>query len=256
MTEQDKGTVLITGAAHRIGRALALGLAADGWAVAVHCNRSLSGARDVTDRIVAAGGRAAVLQADLADEKETHALVGRSAKALGPLSCLVNNASLFEYDNVETATEVSWRSHMDVNLRAPFVLTQAFSAQLPDDREGNVVNLIDQRVWRLTPHFTTYTVSKAGLWVLTQTLAMALAPRIRVNGIGPGPILPSERQTADQFAGQWSSTPLGRGATPEEICDGVRYILGAKAMTGQMIALDGGQHLPWPRPDQAPPVLE
>ncbi len=249
------GAALVTGAAHRIGRAIALDLADAGWPVAVHYRRSADAAAELVERIEAAGGRAAAVPADLADEREAQGLVPRAAAALGPLACLVNNASVFEYDSPETATEASWRAHLDVNLRAPFVLTQAFAAQLPDGVEGNVINLLDQRVWKLTPHFTSYTVSKVGLWTLTRTLAMALAPRIRVNGIGPGPTLASERQTPEQFAAQCAATPLRRGADPREISNCVRFILSTPALTGQMIAIDGGQHLPWP-PDPSQNIRE
>jgi len=241
-------TALVTGGAVRIGRAIALALGARGYHMAVHCNASVSEAEAVVAEIIAAGGRAAVLRADLADHEATLALLPQAAKALGPVSVLVNNASLFNYDRIDTAELASWQSHMDANLRAPFFLAQTFAAALPEGVAGNIVNIIDQRVWRLTPHFASYTLSKTGLWTLTQTLAMALAPRIRVNAIGPGPVLPSSRQTAEQFARQWASTPLQRGATPEEIAAGLLFLLDAPAMTGQMIALDGGQHLPWPSP--------
>lgn len=236
---------LVTGAAVRIGRAIALALAERGYAIAVHCNRSRAEAEALTSQIKQAGGRAAVFVADLCNDADVQALVPAVNRELGLLSVLVNNASLFEYDSLATATLAGWQKHMDANLKAPFFLSQAFAAQLPDKAEGVIANIIDQRVWRLTPHFATYTLSKAGLLTLTQTLAMALAPRIRVNGIGPGPVLPSPRQSAEQFARQWASTPLGRGATPEEIAAGVLFLLDASAMTGQMIALDGGQHLPW-----------
>lgn len=236
---------LVTGGAVRIGRAIAETLAARGLAVAVHCNRSRDEAEAVVSGIVARGGSAAVVQADLADHNAVANLVPQAAAALGPLSVLVNNASLFDYDHVETATEDSWDHHLDTNLKAPFFLSQAFAAQLPEGMAGNIVNIIDMRVWRLTPHFASYTVSKAGLWTLTQTLAMALAPRIRVNAIGPGPVLPSPRQSPEQFARQWKSTPLQRGAEPGEIAAAVGFLLDAPAVTGQMIALDGGQHLPW-----------
>ena len=136
-------------------------------------------------------------------------------------------------------------------MRAPFVLTQTLAASLPANAAGNVINILDERVRNLTPHFISYTLSKAGLWTLTQTLALALAPRIRVNAVGPGPILPSPRQTQAQFDRQASIMPLGRGSTPDEICDAVRFILAAPALTGQMIALDGGQHLGWSNPDPA-----
>lgn len=246
-------TALVTGGAVRIGRAIALALARRGYAVAVHCNRSESAADALCREIAAGGGRAAAVRADLADHAAVLGLVNHAARALGPVSVLVNNASLFEYDTPASATLEDWHRHMDVNLRAPFFLAQQFAAALPEGVPGHIVNIIDQRVKRLTPHFATYTLSKASLWTLTQTLAMALAPRIRVNGIGPGPVLPSSRQTPEQFARQWASTPLQRGASPEEIAAGVLFLLDAPALTGQMIALDGGQHLPWPA---AAPVEE
>ena len=239
---------LVTGAAVRIGRAVAEALAQDGWAVAVHHRDSAEDADRVVAGIESAGGRALALRADLAAEAEVETLVARATEALGPLGCLVNNASLFDYDDIESADRASWERHMAVNLRAPFVLMQAFAAALPAGAEGCVVNLLDQRVWNLTPHFMSYTLSKAGLWTLTQTAALALAPRIRVNGIGPGPTLPSARQSPEHFAAQCRDTPLERGAAPADIADGVRFILAARALTGQMIALDSGQHLGWAMP--------
>ena len=241
-------TALVTGAAQRIGRAIALGLGADGWSVAVHHRDSADDAEETVAMIEAAGGRAVALAAELSDEAEAAALTDRAVDALGPLGCLVNNASLFEYDNVESATAETWETHMAVNLRAPFVLSQAFAAALPAGANGAIVNILDQRVWNLTPHFVTYTLSKAGLWTLTQTLALALAPDIRVNAIGPGPVLPSARQSEAQFRAQCENTPLGHGAEPEEVAAALRFILAAPAMTGQMLALDGGQHLGWSMP--------
>lgn len=240
---------LVTGAGTRIGRAIAEALAVDGWAVAIHYGHSHEAAEEVAASIRIRGGRAVTLQADLEDETAVARLVPTAVEALGPLGALVNNASVFEYDSAETATRKSWDRHMEINLRAPFVLTQAFARQLPEAQRGCVVNIIDQRVWNLTPHFTTYTLSKAGLWTLTRTLALALAPRIRVNAVGPGPTLPSPRQTPEQFAAQCRDMPLRHGTTPAEIADAVRFILAAPAMTGQMIALDGGQHLGWRPPD-------
>ena len=239
---------LVTGAAARIGRAVAETLARDGWAVAVHHRDSGAAARTVVDGIESGGGRAVALRADLAEEAEAATLVARAADALGPLGCLVNNAALFDYDDLESADRESWERHMAVNLRAPFVLIQSFAAALPEGAEGCIVNLVDQRVWNLTPHFVSYTLSKAGLWTLTRTAALALAPRIRVNAIGPGPVLPSARQSAAHFAAQCAATPLERGASPGEIADGIRFVLAARALTGQMIALDGGQHLGWTMP--------
>jgi len=240
---------LVTGAAKRIGRAIALDLARQGFAVAVHYGDAAAEAEAVVGEIAALGGRAAALEADLGREAEAAGLVARAQAAVGPLGLLVNNAARFERDEALDATRDSWDLHMETNLRAPFVLIQEFARNLPSEAAGCVVNLLDQRVWRLTPHFVSYTVSKMGLWTLTRTLAVALAPRIRVNGIGPGPVLPSPRQSEAQFARQWRSTPLRRGATPEEICAALRFILAAPALTGQMIALDGGQHLAWPAPD-------
>jgi len=245
----DIGAVLITGAAKRIGRAIALALAADGWCVAVHYNQSGDEAEDTLKTIEAAGGQAVMVAAELGSENDTASLVERAANGLGqPLTALINNASAFEHDNIETASRQSWDLHMEANLRAPFVLSQAFAAQTTDapaGTVGNIVNILDQRVWNLTPEFMSYTLSKAGLWTLTQTLALALAPDIRVNAIGPGPTVASARQTAAQFAAQNQSVPMRHGSTPDEVAATVRFVLGARALTGQMIALDGGQHLAW-----------
>ncbi|WP_217808134.1 SDR family oxidoreductase [Oceanibacterium hippocampi] len=239
----------MTGGAARIGRAIAIALAADGWSVALHCNRSRAAAEATVAEIEKSGGRAAVVLADLADPGALAGLVPAAARAIGPLTALVNNASVFERDEIDDLTEESWQRHIDVNLKAPLFLAQAFAAQRPAGRPGNIINLTDQRVFRLTPHFVSYTVSKVGLHALTQTLAMALAPDIRVNAIAPGPTLASTRQSAAQFEKQRRSTPLRRGADPEDIAAGIRYILAAGSMTGQTIALDGGQHLPWPPPN-------
>ena len=236
---------LVTGAAQRIGRAIALDLARNGWTIAVHFRRSRTAADAVAAEIQKLGGRAVTLGCDLSREAEVVQLVPRAAAALGTLTCLVNNASNFEMDKFDTASRESWDRHIETNLRAPLVLSQAFAHQLPQESVGNIVNLLDQRVWKLTPYFLSYTIAKSALWTLTRTMALALAPRIRVNGIGPGPTLPSERQTAEQFRQQQLAVPLKRGATPEEIAATVRFILATSSMTGQMIALDGGEHLGW-----------
>ena len=247
---------LVTGAGQRIGRAIALELARAGWSVAIHCHESRDAAEATAREAEAAGSRAVILGADLTQEAEAGGLVSRAVEALGPLGCLVNNASIFESDTVANASPSSWDRHLELNLHAPLVLSQAFARALPQDLGGVIVNLLDQRVWNLTPYFLSYTVSKSGLWTLTRTLALALAPRIRVNGIGPGPALPSPRQSAAQFARQCALTPLGRGTTPEEICAALHFILSARSMTGQMIALDGGQHLGWAQPGQGEPEPE
>jgi NAD(P)-dependent dehydrogenase (short-subunit alcohol dehydrogenase family) len=249
-------SALVTGGAQRIGRAIALALAQDGWAVAVHHQRSRAAAEALVAQIIGAGGRAVALGADLAHEAETAALLPAASAALGPIGCLVNNAAVFEGDEALGVTRASWDRHIETNLRAPFVLMQEFARRLPPECDGAIVNILDERVWNLTPHFVSYTVSKAGLWTLTQTMALALAPRIRVNGIGPGPTLPSPRQSAEQFDRQWTTMPLKRGTTPEEIAAALRFILAAPALTGQMIALDGGQHLGWAQPGAAAPPSE
>jgi NAD(P)-dependent dehydrogenase (short-subunit alcohol dehydrogenase family) len=236
---------LITGAAQRLGAAMALALAEAGFGIAIHYNASRAPAEDLLAKVRALGRPGVILQADLAQEAQVADLLPQAEAALGPLGVLVNNASAFERDEWNTATRETWDAHMDTNLRAPFVLTQAFARRLPQTAEGVVLNMLDQRVWSLTPHFTSYTVAKAGLWALTQTLALALAPRIRVNGIGPGPALPSARQTQAQFARQSASVPLGHGTTPQEVARALLAILALPALTGQMIALDGGQHLQW-----------
>jgi len=249
MSGIETGAALVTGAGSRIGRAIALDLAAAGWAVAVHYNKSVDGAASVVETIIKDGGSAAAVRADLANEDDIAGLVAAAAEALGTITCLVNNASRFDYDTVATTTRESWDNHLNVNLRAPFVLSQSFATALPADQHGAIINLIDQRVWNLTPHFMSYTISKTGLWTLTRTLALALAPRIRVNGIGPGPTLPSTRQSDDQFAAQVDRTPLARSVAVSEICAAVRFILDAPSLTGQMIAMDSGQHLGWQHPN-------
>ena len=245
--------VLITGAAKRIGKAIALDFAQQGWGVAVHFNSSRTEATKLVEEIETMGGKAVALQADLTDLHALEPLVENADAALGPLTCLVNNASLFSPDGIGTVTPESWSAHMDTNLRAPLFLSQAFAHTLPKGENGNIINLLDQRVWRLTPRFMSYTVSKAGLWTLTQTLAQALAPHIRVNGIGPGPTLSNDRQSESDFQEQAAATLLKHGPSLDEICTAVRFILASKALTGQMIALDGGQHLAWETPDAAGP---
>ncbi len=250
---------LVTGAGRRLGRAMALYLAERGFDVAVHYAASADEAAEVVAEIRAMGRKALALQADLLMEEESVNLIPRAAEALGgPLTVLVNNASIFEYDSISSATRQSWDKHMESNLRAPFVLTQGFAAQCPpalmDSRnepvaQGLIVNMIDQRVLKLTPEFTSYTLAKMGLWALTRTAAQGLAPNIRVNAIGPGPTLQGARQSADHFARQRGATVLGRGAGTGDITAALGYFLDAKAVTGQLLCIDGGQHLAWATPD-------
>jgi NAD(P)-dependent dehydrogenase (short-subunit alcohol dehydrogenase family) len=235
----------VTGGAQRLGRAIVVALAQQGFDLAIHFNSSQREAEEARAEVQALGRRAAVLRADLADETQVEQLIPEASKRLGAVGVLVNNASRFERDEWHDVTRDSWHAHMGANLHAPFVLTQGFARALPPTAEGVVINMIDQRVWSLTPHFVSYTVSKAGLWALTQTMALALAPRIRVNAIGPGPALPSPRQSEVQFARQAASVPLGHGTSPAEVASAAIMILSLPAMTGQMIALDGGQHLQW-----------
>lgn len=256
MSRTELGAALVTGAARRIGAAIALDLAGLGRPVAVHYGESEADALETVAEIERRGGRAVALACDLTDEGQTAALIGRAAAALGPVEILVNNASVFEHDSAASASRESWDRHMETNLRAPFVLMQRLAGALADGRRGAVVNVLDERVWNLTPHFVSYTLSKAGLWTLTQTMALALAPRIRVNAVGPGPTLPSPRQSQDQFDRQAAMMPLGHGTTADEVARAVRFILEAPAMTGQMIALDGGQHLGWAQPRGTGPLSE
>lgn len=234
---------LVTGGGQRIGRAIAKALAATGWAVAVHYRSSAGPAAELVASIRAAGGRAEALKADLANEVEVQSLVARANKALGPLGLLVNNASHFERDTLESVTRESWDRHLEPNLRAPFVLMQAFAGQVQEKHGGLIVNLLDQRVVDPGPTFISYGVSKSGLWALTQSLALAMAPRIRVNAIAPGFTLPDPSMTQEQFNRFVAKQPLGRSGSPEEIVETLLFFLGAKSVTGQVMVLDGGQHL-------------
>jgi len=250
---------LVTGAGARLGRAMALTLGQQGYDVAVHYATSKQAAEDVVAALGEMRRKAVALQADLLDEATVQALVPTAMTALGgPLTCLVNNASIFEYDNITSATRSSWDRHLESNLRAPFVLTQAVAEAAPapylDDQnepvaQALVVNMIDQRVRKLTPEFMSYTIAKMGLWAFTQTAAQALAPKVRVNAIGPGPTLQGARQSAEHFAAQRRNTVLKRGASPDDVTAALTYFLNAPSVTGQLLCVDGGQHLGWKTPD-------
>jgi NAD(P)-dependent dehydrogenase (short-subunit alcohol dehydrogenase family) len=245
----DSRVVLVTGAAKRLGRAIALDLARHGWDIALHYNQSESDARETAAQIRCINRNAALLKADLGNERQVAGLIRHATSELGALSALVNCASIFERDEWATVTRDSWDRHLAVNLRAPFVLSQEFARTLPETAHGAIVNIIDQRVLKPTPQFLSYSLSKAGLYWLNTTLAQALAPRIRVNAVAPGPTMINARQSEEQFGRQREATILHTGAEPQDVCDAVRYLLGASAVTGQMIAVDGGQHLIWQTPD-------
>jgi NAD(P)-dependent dehydrogenase (short-subunit alcohol dehydrogenase family) len=250
LTDTPRGAALVTGGSRRIGRAIALALAGRGHDVAIHHRSSPEDAEAVAAEVRALGRLAAVVSADLTDEAEVRALVPATIEALGPLTVLINNASVFEDDRVGALGRDSWDRHIETNLRAPLVLMEAFAAQAP---EGSaVVNLLDQRVLKPDPRFVSYALSRNGLWWATRTMAQALAPRIRVNGVGPGPTLKSIHQTDADFAAEASTVPLGHGADPADIAAAILYLIDARSVTGQMIAVDGGQHLAWQTPDIPP----
>jgi NAD(P)-dependent dehydrogenase (short-subunit alcohol dehydrogenase family) len=246
---EARGGALVTGAARRIGRALALTLAEAGYAVAVHHRNAEPDAQALVSEICSAGGRAAVVRADLASEAQTAALVRQAAEAVGPLGLLVNNASTFRDDRVGGLGRDTWDAHFEANLRAPIMLAEAFAAQAADAADPLVLNLLDQRVWKPNPQFFSYTLSKAALWTATRMLAQALAPRVRVNGIGPGPTLPNALHGEAGVQAEAAAIPLQRRTEVADICAAARYLIDARAVTGQMIAVDGGQHLAWKTPD-------
>ena len=241
--DKDTGTALVTGAGRRLGRAIALDLARAGWRVGVHCRASEAEALALVVEIERSGGLAAPLVADLGRTNSLAPLVEACAERLGPATLLVNNAARFDWDSIATLDAASWNAHLDVNLRAPVFLAQTFAEALPQDRKGHIINLLDQKVFRLNPDFFSYTVSKSGLLAATRMLAQALAPRIRVNAIAPGPVLPSAAQSADAFDAECRATLLGRCVAVEEILGVVRFLLATPSVTGETIVLDSGQHL-------------
>ena len=246
-----RGAALVTGAGRRIGRAIALRLAAAGFDIAVHYRSGPEDAADTAEAVRALGQRAETFQAELTDEAAARDLVARAAAALGPLTALVNSASTFQDDRAGDLTRKTWDAHFETNLRAPVVLAEAFAAQAPDG--ASIVNLLDQRVWKPTPQFFSYALSKSALWTATQMLAQAFAPRLRVNGVGPGPTLASVHQDEAAFEAEAAGVLLGRSVEPEEVAAAVLYLIDAQAVTGQMIAVDAGQHLGWRTPDISEP---
>lgn len=248
MTEPaPRGVALVTGGAKRIGRAISLELATAGYDVAIHFGSDAEAAETTLADVCGLGRRAVILQADLRDVVATHALIGQASLALGRLTALVNNASVFVEDQFETITGQTWSMHMDVNLRAPVMLAQAFAAQAPAG--SAIVNVVDQRVLKPDPRFFSYALSKSALWSATRTLAQALAPDIRVNAVGPGPTLASTHQSQAEFEAEARGTLLQRPVDPQAVAQAVRWLLEAELVTGQMIAVDSGQHLGWQTPD-------
>ena len=243
-------SILITGGAARIGAVLAEGLAKDGWAVCIHYRRSEAAAQALVAKIAEAGGRAVCVRGNLAVHEDVQTLVARASEALGtPLTALINNASTFTDDRADGFTRASMDHHLEVNLRAPLHLSQALYAQLPEGETGCIINMIDQRVLKPNPLFFTYGISKSAFYWSTKTLAQSLAPYVRVNGIGPGPTLQNTGQTLEEFEGEAAATLLGKGSPPDTLLQAARYLLAATSVTGQMLAVDGGQHLTWQTPD-------
>jgi NAD(P)-dependent dehydrogenase (short-subunit alcohol dehydrogenase family) len=240
---QDTGTALVTGAGRRLGRAIALDFASRGWRVGVHHGASSAEASELVAEIAAKGGKAAALPADLARLDALAPLIEACARALGPPTCLVNNAARYAWDTLSTLEGETWQAQLDVNLRAPIFLAQAFAKALPERAEGNVINVVDQKVLRPDPDYFSYTIAKSALWTATQTMAQALAPRIRVNAIAPGPVLKSLNQSETEFEREVRATLLKRRVTVEDVTAAIRFLLETPSITGQIIALDAGQHL-------------
>ena len=238
-------TALVTGGVRRIGLAIARDLAAHGWAVAIHCRSRTPAAEALAAELRAAGSRVALVAADLADAAALAAILPAAAEALGPVTLLVNNASVYLEDAVGGLDFDIWRTQFDINLRGPVFLAEAFAAQLAADAEGNVVNLVDQRVWKLTPDMFSYTLSKSALWAATRMLAQALAPKVRVNAIGPGPTCPNWRDGEAGLQREAAGALLRRRVDPADFGRAVRFLVGTPSITGQMLALDSGQHLAW-----------
>jgi NAD(P)-dependent dehydrogenase (short-subunit alcohol dehydrogenase family) len=238
-------TALVTGGARRIGAAIVRDLASHGWAVAIHCNTSVAEAEALAAEIRATGRQAAVVRGDLADAKAAAGVVPEAVGAIGPLSLLVNNASVFLKDRFGELDQNVWQKQFDINLRAPVFLAEAFAAQLPEGAEGNIVNIIDQRVLKLTPVMPSYTLTKAALWTATQTMAQALAPKIRVNGIGPGPTFPNPYAKDPSMTKEVGGIPLQRPVDPADFGRAIRFIVDTPSMTGQLLLLDSGQHITW-----------
>jgi len=237
--------LLITGAATRVGKAIALHFAERGWNIALHYFRSSSQAKKLKKIIEQNWVKVALVKADLKNSKQTEKIITAARKKLGTIDCLVNNAALFEKDDIANFTTKSWNDHLNINLLAPAILTKQFAKQASKKTVSNIINIIDQRIFNLTPYFMSYTVSKSGLETLTKTMAMRLGPNIKVNAIAPGPTIKSKRQTDKHFRNQVRSTLLKKSVRSEDICDTVEFLINNNSVTGQIIAVDSGQNLSW-----------
>ncbi len=237
--------LLITGAATRVGKAIALHFAERGWNIALHYFRSSTKAKELKKIIEQHWVKVALIKADLKNPKQTEKIIPLAKKKLGAINCLVNNAALFEKDDITNFTNKSWNDHLNINLLAPTILTKQFAKQAPKKTVSNIINIIDQRIFNLTPFFMSYTISKSGLQTLTKTMAMRLGPNIKVNAIAPGPTIKSKRQTDKHFRNQVRSTLLKKTVRSEDICDTVEFLINNNSVTGQIIAVDSGQNLSW-----------
>jgi NAD(P)-dependent dehydrogenase (short-subunit alcohol dehydrogenase family) len=246
LNNNNNKNVLITGAGKRIGLAIAKSLAADNWNIAIHYNNSELQAKKLAKKLQHKHNiKCVCIKANLSNLEELNNIIPAAKKGIGPITCLINNAAIFEYDSINSVSIKSWDLHMNTNIRAPLFLSQSFVQNIPKNTKGNIINIIDQRVLNLTPHFTSYTISKTALLTLTKTLALSLSPYIRVNAIGPGPTIKSKMQSTKEFKEQYKRMPLGIVTSLEEISQFIKFIINSPSLTGQMIALDGGQHLGW-----------
>ena len=237
--------LLITGAATRVGKAIALHFAERGWNIALHYFKSSSKAKKLKRILEQNWVKVVLIKADLKNPKQTEKIISLAKKKLGAIDCLVNNAALFEKDDIINFTTKSWYDHLNINLLAPTILTKQFAKQAPKKTISNIINIIDQRIFNLTPFFMSYTISKSGLQTLTKTMAMRLGPNIKVNAIAPGPTIKSKRQTDRHFRNQVKSTILKKSVKAEDICDAVEFLINNNSITGQIIAVDSGQNLSW-----------
>ena len=237
--------LLITGGATRIGKEIAIYFSKKGWNIAIHYYKSSSNANNLKKIIEKNSVKVALIRADLRSAKQVKKIVSAAKKKLGTIDCLINNAALFERDDILNFTKKSWNDHLNINLLAPTILTREFTKQASKKIKSNIINIIDQRVFKLTPIFMSYTLSKSALYTLTKTMAMRLSPSIKVNGIAPGPTIKSKRQSTNHFNKQAKSTLLKKPVRPEDICDTVEFLINNNSITGQILAVDSGQNLTW-----------